>query len=94
MSTFKNKLINLHPTLSKKQLDVLLGAYNSGIEESIVFSFANPALSAELMSLAKSDVMDGYFVNTWLDLDFSEDQMKAKRDELLMYERSKVRFKI
>ena len=31
MNQFKRKLINQHPTLTKKQLDVLLGAYQDGV---------------------------------------------------------------
>lgn len=94
MNQFKRKLINQHPTLTKKQLDVLLGAYQDGVEESVVQTFANSSLSVEIMSLARSDAMDGYFVNTWLDLDFSEEQMRVAREEMLYYEEKKLAQKL
>lgn len=73
-------MMNLYPNLSIEQLFELNKAFMMGVNEYEIMYFANPQLSAELMSLACADIMDGYYVQSWLDLDFSNEELIKRRN--------------
>ena len=83
MNDFKKKLLSLYPTLNDQQIYELQLAFSLGVKESIILTFAKPHLSAEIMSLARSDVMDGYFVHSWWDLDFKNDELLKERERII-----------
>ena len=91
MIQFKKKLQRLYPELNNKQLQILIGAYNDGLKEEIIMQFAHPSYSEKIMGWARADAMDGYFVNTWLDRDFSEEQMRIKREQIKNHHYEKVK---
>ena len=94
MKEFKRKLLSVYPNLSDKQMTVLIRGFSDGIKQEEIFQFANPTFSPKVMDQARSDAMDGYFVSTWLDLDFSEDQMLQKRNQILYFEERILSMKI
>lgn len=95
MSTYINKIKSLYPALSVEQLYEIQRAYDCGMKESAINQFCNPQIPAEIMSLCISDFMDGYFVLSWCDLDFSHEEMMLERQRLIDFQdKKKQSFKV